>query len=287
VGGPLSGICSVSRENFVIVIKIILMNSLRLTPLFRGLFLSLILCSSWNAFADEPEYTTTASGLKYVITRPGAGAIAQSNQVVIAHYTGTLMDGSVFDSSRPRNTPFAFTLGKKQVIKGWDEAFALLRIGDQATLIIPPELAYGDRDRDPIPPGSTLKFEVEMMDIKAHALSDLLQETIDASGLEQALTKFRELQAKDFADYYVSESQLNGLGYGYLQKEKLDEARAVFTLNVELFPDSGNTHDSYGEVLLLMGEREAALRSYQTSLALDPTNENAKKVIEEIMAHMR
>ncbi len=231
----------------------------------------------------EPEGTiTTASGLKYAITHQGAGAQPNAGQVVIAHYTGTLVDGTIFDSSIPRNEPFAFTLDRKQVIKGWDEGFALLRVGDQATLIIPPELAYGARDREPIPPNSTLKFEVELVDIKEHALADNLKEVIDEHGLEAGLLRFVELKTSGFSGYFVSEGQLNGLGYGYLMTEKLPEALAIFKLNVELHPTSGNTHDSLGEALLANGQKEEALAEYRQSLALDPTNENAVKVIADL-----
>src|SRR6266852_540307 len=97
------------------------------------------------AFAEVSGPTTTSSGLQYIVTGHGAGPLAKEGQVVIVHYTGTLTDGSVFDSSREHNQPFAFTLGKKHVIKGWDEAFALMHVGDKATLVVPPELAYGAR----------------------------------------------------------------------------------------------------------------------------------------------
>jgi hypothetical protein len=233
-------------------------------------------------FPDLANAVTTPSGLKYAITHQGTGAAAQPGQVVIAHYTGTLADGTVFDSSHKRNQPFAFTLGRKQVIKGWDEGFAQLRVGDRATLIIPPELAYGSRAVGSIPPDSALKFEVELLDLKARALSDLLQDEIEKSGLEAALKQFADLKAAGFGDCYVSESQLNGLGYRYLQKDKLPEAFAIMKLNVELFPASGNTHDSYGEVLLKQGHKDLALAEYRRSLELDPANENAVKMIAEL-----
>lgn len=234
---------------------------------------------------DEPADTvTTDSGLKYAITHHGDGPLAQPGQVVIAHYTGTLVDGTVFDSSVPRNQPFAFTLGKKQVIKGWDEGFAQLHVGDQAILIIPPDLAYGDRAREGslIPPNSTLKFEVELLDLKAHSLADELQTVIDDKGLEAGLQRFLELHEAGIADYFVSESQINALGYRYLAKEKLPDALAVFKLNVELHPTSGNVHDSLGEALLANGQKAEALAEYRQALALDPTNENAAKVIADL-----
>lgn len=233
-------------------------------------------------FPDLANAVTTPSGLKYAITRPGTGVTAQAGQVVIAHYTGSLADGTVFDSSRKRDQPFAFTLGRRQVIKGWDEGFAQLRVGDQATLIIPPELAYGGKAVGSIPPDSTLKFEVELLELKARALSDLLQDAIEQSGLEAALRQFADLKAAGFDDCYVSEAQLNGLGYRYLQKDQLPEAFAIMKLNVELFPESGNTHDSYGEVLLKQGQKDLALAEYRRSLELDPKNDNAAKVIAEL-----
>lgn len=235
--------------------------------------------------AEPAGLTTTASGLKYVVTTPGSGARPTAGQVVIAHYTGTLPDGTVFDSSRERNTPFAFTLGRKQVIKGWDEGFALLHVGDQATFLVPPELAYGDKQRGPIPANSTLRFDVELVELKDRALSDLLQDTIDTAGLEAAKAKFAEAKAAGFAGLYLSEAQLNGLGYRYLGKEgKLAEARTVLQWNVELFPESANVYDSLGEADVKAGDRAAALRHYARSLELDPKNQNAVKFLAEIKA---
>ena len=230
--------------------------------------------------APAPEFTTTASGLKYMITAHGTGAQPQLGQVVIAHYVGTLADGTVFDSSRERNKPFAFTLGHKQVIKGWDEGFALLHVGDKATFVIPPEMAYGAKQRGSIPANSTLRFEVELLELKDRALSDVLQDVIDTSGLEAAQAKFSELKAAKFAGLYVGEDQLNGLGYRYLGKEgKRPIALAVLRWNVELFPDSANVYDSLAEADMANGDRAAALQHYAKSLELDPKNKNAAKFL--------
>lgn len=228
-------------------------------------------------FADEE-----APKLRVDIISPGTGEPAKEGQVVIAHYTGTLEDGTVFDSSRERDEPFAFTLGRGQVIKGWDLAFAQLRVGDRAILTIAPDLAYGDKDRDPIPPGSTLIFDVTLLELKEHALSDLLAQLIDEEGIEVARDRFNEMRDDDFGDHYVSESQLNMLGYRYLGKAKTAEALAVMEMNVALYPTSGNTHDSLGEVLLALDRKEEALREYRRSLDLDPDNTNAEKFIAEL-----
>ena len=82
-----------------------------------------------------------------------------------AHYTGTLLDGTVFDSSVKRNQPFKFTLGHGQVIKCWDEGFAQLKKGGKAVLNCPPDYAYGERGAGGlIPPNASLTFEVELLD---------------------------------------------------------------------------------------------------------------------------
>jgi FKBP-type peptidyl-prolyl cis-trans isomerase len=108
----------------------------------------------------------TPSGLKYDDIAEGAGAEAKSGQKVSVHYTGTLVDGKKFDSSRDRGKPFQFTLGVGQVIKGWDEGVAGMKVGGQRKLTIPPELGYGSRGAGGvIPPNTTLIFDVELVEI--------------------------------------------------------------------------------------------------------------------------
>ena len=109
---------------------------------------------------------TTESGLKYVDIALGDGDMPETGDKVVVHYTGTLEDGTKFDSSRDRNRPFEFPLGMGRVIKGWDEGLASMRIGGKRQLIIPANLAYGDRATGKIPANSTLIFDVELIDIK-------------------------------------------------------------------------------------------------------------------------
>jgi FKBP-type peptidyl-prolyl cis-trans isomerase len=115
--------------------------------------------------------TKTASGLELEDTKPGSGDEAKPGQTCVMHYTGWLWvdgaKGSKFDSSVDRNKPFSFKLGAGQVIKGWDEGVAGLRIGGKRTLRIPPELGYGSRGAGGvIPPGATLLFEVELLELR-------------------------------------------------------------------------------------------------------------------------
>ena len=110
---------------------------------------------------------TTASGLVYNVTQEGTGEQAKAGDIVRVHYTGKLLNGKKFDSSYDRNQPFEFSLGAGQVIKGWDEGIALMKVGEKATLIIPSNLGYGEREiPGVIPANSTLVFDVELIEIK-------------------------------------------------------------------------------------------------------------------------
>ena|SRR6185436_3455057 len=115
-----------------------------------------------------PAAITTPSGLTYLITKKGMGRQLKKGDTIIVHYTGMLTNGVKFDSSHDRNEPLAFKLGAGRVIKGWDEGFSNLRVGDHAILIIPSDLAYGSTGAgDVIPPDSKLIFVVEVVGIKS------------------------------------------------------------------------------------------------------------------------
>jgi peptidylprolyl isomerase len=112
------------------------------------------------------DEVTTPSGLKYIEIKEGNGATPKTGQTVVVHYTGTLEDGTKFDSSRDRNQPFSFKLGVGQVIKGWDEGLSTMKVGGRRQLIIPSELGYGARGAGGvIPPNATLIFDVELLRI--------------------------------------------------------------------------------------------------------------------------
>ncbi|MBD0268625.1 MAG: FKBP-type peptidyl-prolyl cis-trans isomerase [Cyanobacteria bacterium Co-bin8] len=114
----------------------------------------------------EENLTTTSSGLQYIDLVEGTGAMPQTGQRVTVHYTGTLENGTTFDSSRDRGRPFQFNIGVGQVIKGWDEGVGTMRVGGQRKLVVPPELGYGARGAGGvIPPNSTLIFDVELLSL--------------------------------------------------------------------------------------------------------------------------
>ena len=116
---------------------------------------------------DKDGTVTTSSGLKYNDIKVGDGDTAKAGQTVVVHYTGTLTNGKKFDSSLDRNKPFDFKLGAGQVIKGWDEGVAGMKVGGKRKLTIPYQLAYGEEGRPPvIPAKADLIFEVELLKVQ-------------------------------------------------------------------------------------------------------------------------
>ena len=116
---------------------------------------------------DEEDYTTTESGLKYYDLVEGDGATPEAGQTVVVHYAGWLEDGTPFDNSYDRGEPFAFELGSGLVIPGWEEGLSTMKVGGKRQLVIPADLAYGeDGAGGVIPPGATLIFEVELLEIQ-------------------------------------------------------------------------------------------------------------------------
>ena len=128
-----------------------------------------------NCLAEEaikeknPEVGDTVEledGLKYTLLKTGNGEVCKSGQVLKVHYTGTLEDGTKFDSSLDRKQPLEVTIGAGDVIKGWDKGIPGMKVGEKRKLVIPSALAYGEKGIGVIPPNSTLIFEVELLEIK-------------------------------------------------------------------------------------------------------------------------
>jgi peptidylprolyl isomerase len=125
-----------------------------------------IVAKMWDV--DSTLFKQTESGLKYAIIEEGSGPDVQQGKVTSVHYSGFLSDGTKFDSSVEREEPLTLIVGMGQVIPGWDEGLQLLKQGSKARFIIPPQLAYGERDLGVIPPNSTLIFDVEVIEVKDH-----------------------------------------------------------------------------------------------------------------------
>ena len=226
---------------------------------------------------------TTASGLTYVITSRAKGRRPKTGETVLVHYTGTLTDGTKFDSSQDRKEPIAFPLGRGAVIKGWDEGIAQMGIGDSAVLIIPPRLGYGEKGAGGvIPPNATLVFVVTLVDVKGEALSEVLLKIIDERGIDAAVAEYRGLKERGFGDLYTSEGDINNLGYRLLNRKRVPEAIEILKLNVEAYPASANVYDSLGEAYFISGNTPLAIQHYEKSLSLDPGNANATMMLRKL-----
>lgn len=125
---------------------------------------------SQEATVNPDALIKTDSGLEYQIVEEGTGPSPANGQAAVVHYTGWLWQdgkkGAKFDSSKDRDRPFDFPVGRGRVIKGWDEGVALMKVGEKRLLIIPPHLAYGEAGVGPIPPNATLLFEVELLELR-------------------------------------------------------------------------------------------------------------------------
>ena len=116
---------------------------------------------------DPAALTSKPSGLRFQDLSSGQGAEAVEGRTAVVHYTGWLTNGQKFDSSRDRGEPFAFRIGAGQVIAGWDEGVAGMKVGGRRKLVIPADLGYGQAGAPPvIPPGATLVFDVELLEVQ-------------------------------------------------------------------------------------------------------------------------
>ncbi len=141
------------------------MLKVALLTAFVSLFATALFAQGPTKVEGKPK--TMMGGLEYWDIKEGTGPVAKSGQTVSVHYTGWLTNGKKFDSSVDRGKPFEFQLGGGQVIKGWDEGVAGMKVGGKRQLRIPPELGYGERGAGGvIPANATLIFDVELMGIK-------------------------------------------------------------------------------------------------------------------------
>lgn len=131
-----------------------------------AIILIIVIGGAWIVFKEPASSTNEIQGMKIDVIKEGTGVACKNGDKVSVHYTGTLENGTKFDSSVDRGTPFSFTIGIGEVIKGWDLGVAGMKVGEKRKLTIPSELGYGERGAgDMIPPNSTLIFDVELLGI--------------------------------------------------------------------------------------------------------------------------
>lgn len=142
-----------------VVVAVVVVGALIGGGLLSGLFTS-------TNNAEQKTMQQKALELQSKDITVGSGDVAVAGKEVTVHYTGVFADGKKFDSSVDRGVPFTFTLGSGMVIKGWDQGVEGMKVGGKRILVIPPALAYGDKDYGPIPANSTLIFEIELLGVK-------------------------------------------------------------------------------------------------------------------------
>lgn len=245
-------------------------------------------CFCGSLFAQKTDTITTASGLKYFFTKKGDGPAVPAGHLAICDYILTLTDGTKIDASRDRGVPFAVPVPSTMVIKGFNEALTLMHVGDRGIFILPYNIAYGEKGTGPIPPKSTLIFDIELLDTKAKSLSMVLDSILfkpvtpdSIPHMAEVLAKYRELKKAKFEGLYVSENDLNTLGYELIKKYPND-AVELFKLNVKMYPKSFNVYDSLGEGYMTAGNNKLAIKNYQKSLKLNPKNTNATDMIKKM-----
>lgn len=136
-------------------------------PFVPAMLALLLALSAAPAQSASSHDVTTPSGLRYVDETVGTGPMPHAGQTVTVNYIGTLADGTKFDSSYDHHEPFSFAIGEGQVIKGWDEGVATMRVGGKRKLIVPPQLAYGAAGAGGvIPPNATLVFQIELLSVR-------------------------------------------------------------------------------------------------------------------------
>ena len=212
----------------------------------------------------HPKTVKTASGLEYTITEKGNGKKPQAGDKVKVHYTGKLLNDTIFDSSVQRGQPFEFKLGAGQVIKGWDEAFLLLQVGDKATIKLPPDIAYGAQAQGKIPANSTLIFDVELLDV--------------TEGLRQWDAKGKDtIRTASGLKYIMFE-----------RKDGISCAGAKVTVNYSGFFRDGKSFDSSverGKPFTLKCGGGQVIKGWDEGLALLHKGEKAKLIIPYDLAY--
>ncbi|RYD92611.1 MAG: hypothetical protein EOP54_20525, partial [Sphingobacteriales bacterium] len=208
-----------------------------------------------TSLAQNTDTLNTPSGIKYIFTRKGNGPVLKPGWLAVWHYDLTLPGGKKVDSSRERDQPFAAQYPSDHIIKGVTEALSLMHIGDRGIFIIPPGLGYGNKGAGPnIPPGATLVFDMELLDNKEKSLEMVLDSVLfekpvtDSSKLrfKEMMDTYTRLKKQKFNNLFVSENDLNSLGYTLIKKFP-KEALELFKLNVQQYPKSWNAYDSLGE----------------------------------------
>jgi hypothetical protein len=223
------------------------------------------------------------SGLRYIVMKPGARKPA-GGQVAIVSYLLCLPSGKFVDASA-KGAGFAFALGERQVVRGFEEAVRHLGLGGQVEAWLPARLAYGAKGSAPaIKPNAQLMFRISLDGMSDTALSLQLKHAYDKGGLPAMRAAYARAAAKRFAGMYAREDDLNSLGYRFIKRKKYDAAIAVLTFNAQRFPQSWNSYDSLGDAYNIAGRKPPAIENYKKALDLNPKDQNAVEQLKKLQS---
>jgi len=245
-----------------------------------------------TSFAQKTDTLSTASGIKYYFIKKGNGPALIPGWLAIWNYKLTLTDGTKIDATADRGVPFAAEYPHGHIIKGVTEALSLMHIGDDAVFILPPNLAYGEKGAGKvIPPNATLVFDMELIDNKQGSLQTVLDsvlydkpaDTTITPHIKEALAMYQQLKKQHFGNLYVTEEDLNDIGYQLMVK--YPEAAVEFLeINAKMHPKSWNVYDSLGDGYQALGKPKEALKNYEKAVKMNPKDDNAQDNIQKLLA---
>lgn len=225
----------------------------------------------------------TSSGLRYQVRKPG-GRRLRTGQIAIVSYLLCLPDATFVDASSKGST-FAFALGEKQVVKGFEEAVRHGALGGTIVAWLPATLGYGHKGSPPaIKPDQDLVFAIHIDAMARTALSLQLKHAYERGGLPALQAAYATAQAGHFSDMYAREDDLNSLGYRFLKKKNTDAAIAVLAFNAQRFPGSWNAYDSLADAYFAAKQYGEASRNYKKALEINPEDQNAVEQLKKLPA---
>jgi len=235
-------------------------------------------CAGLVAQLAKGPVSTAPSGLRYRILKRGTKRLAVGN-VAIEHYLVCFANGSFLDASAKGRT-LAFTVGGKQVVRGFEEATRTIGVGGEVVAHLPYRLAYGAKGRPPaVPPRSDLLFDIRLAAIDDIALSTSLERAYESGGVAGMQRAYARAASTGFKGMYAAEDDLVGLAYRFLKKRRPAAAVAVLEINAARFPDSWNEYDSLGDAYRAAGDSALADRNYRRALRMNPKDSNAASFV--------
>jgi tetratricopeptide (TPR) repeat protein len=237
----------------------------------------------FREFANPMFARMTPSGLRYVLVQPGTGALSSPN-VAVVQYVLCRTDGTMIEASAP-NAPFAFSIGQRQVIRGFEEAVRLAGRGGRIDAYLPYQLAYGSKGSPPaIEPKMTLLFAIDVTRSAPIGLSTILRRALERGGVPEMQRAYRAASAKHFAGMYAAEDDTQLAGYSLLKHHKYSWAIALFTIETARFPKSAEAYALLGEANGRAGKRQAAIAAFSTALRLNPKDKTSAAALKALRA---